>query len=79
MWVAPTTRGKGIGKRLLEIVVSWAAEQGATRLTLWVTAGNGPATQLYEASGFVATGATDLLRPDSGLQIIELERNLCLK
>lgn len=78
MWVAPTTRGKGIGKRLLETVVSWAAKQGATRLKLWVTAGNTPATQLYEASGFVPTGATDMLRPDSGLQIIEMERNLGL-
>ena len=78
MWVSPIARGEGIGKQLLERVMSWAAEQGATRIKLWVTEGNSPATKLYESSGFVPTGATALLRADSSLQIIEMERGLCL-
>ena len=76
MWVSPTVRGTGIGKKLLERVMSWAVEQRATRIKLWVTVGNSPATKLYESSGFVPTGVTDVLRAGSPLQIIEMARGL---
>ena len=76
MWVNPTARGTGIGKKLLERVMSWAVGQRATRIKLWVTMGNSPATKLYESSGFVPTGATDALRVGSPLQIIEMASDL---
>ena len=79
MWVSPTVRGTGIGKKLLERVMAWAVEQGATRIKLWVTVGNSPATKLYESSGFAPTGATDVLRVSSPLQIIEMARGLFLR
>ena len=78
MWVSPTARGKGIGKQLLHRAMSWAAAQGAQRMRLWVTAGNSPATKLYESSGFVPTGKTDLLPSYPSLHIIEMTRELGL-
>ncbi len=76
MWVSPTARGKGIGKRLLHRTLSWATAQGAQRMRLWVTADNSPATKLYKSSGFVPTGKTDLLPSHPDLHVIEMEREL---
>lgn len=78
MWVSPMARGKGIGKQLLHEAMAWAAAQGAQRMELWVTAGNSPATKLYESSGFVPTGKTDELPSRPSLHIIEMARELGL-
>ncbi len=56
MWVAPRFRRRGAGQALLEGVMSWAEETGATEVGLWVTCGNTPAEQLYRSMGFVVTG-----------------------
>jgi GNAT superfamily N-acetyltransferase len=52
MWVAPAARGQGVGERLVERVVEWAAAAGATHVALWVTKGNDAATALYTKTGF---------------------------
>ena len=78
MWVAPMARGKGIGKQLLHRTMSWAVAQGANRMKLWVTAVNGPATKLYESSGFVLTGKTNLLPSHPDQHVIEMEREFDL-
>jgi ribosomal protein S18 acetylase RimI-like enzyme len=56
MWVAPHGRGRGIGDALIEAVVRWAAEQGASRVALAVREHNGPAIALYRRNGFADDG-----------------------
>lgn len=51
--VAPTHRGRGIGKSLLEAVEAAAREQGACRVTLEVREDNLAAQRLYERLGIV--------------------------
>ncbi len=65
MWVAPPARGTGLATELVEAVARWAREDGATELTLGVTAGNHRACALYLKCGFVATGETFLLSGDA--------------
>jgi len=64
MWVDPGWRGHGIGRRLLDEVVRWAAERGMS-CQLDVTLGNDAARRMYETYGFVATGQTEPLREGS--------------
>ncbi len=57
MYVAPTQRGKGAGKLLLEHALAFAASlEGLSQMTLVVTAGNATALTLYEAAGFSVYG-----------------------
>ena len=55
MWVAPSARGSGLGRALLDAVVSWARSIGAPRVVLAVRDGVPGAASLYESAGFVAT------------------------
>jgi GNAT superfamily N-acetyltransferase len=56
MWVAPEHRGDGTASRLVEQVVQWAREDGASRLTLWATDAAVRARSFYARFGFVPTG-----------------------
>lgn len=56
MWVAPAWRGHGIGDRLVEAVLAWAAGEGFMSVGLWVAQGNARAERLYARHGFGATG-----------------------
>jgi len=76
MWVAPGARGRGVGRRLLEVAMDWATESGATIAELWVTEGNEAAESLYRKAGFRSTGETDRLRPTSELTISKLSARL---
>jgi GNAT superfamily N-acetyltransferase len=76
MWVAPAARGHGLGRRLLDTVVDWAKERGASHVDLWVTDGNDPARALYERAGFAPTGERAPLDSDPSLIGIKLSRNL---
>ena len=69
MWVAPEFRGKGIARKLLDTVLSWAVERGRKALALSVTCGDTPARRLYESTGFVAIGQPESLRPGSDLMV----------
>ncbi|MDQ6771454.1 MAG: GNAT family N-acetyltransferase, partial [Candidatus Dormibacteraeota bacterium] len=67
MWVEPPARGQGLGRRLVEAVVGWAAGRGHDRLHLWVVQGNETASGLYRSCGFVPTGVSQPVgggRPD---------------
>lgn len=57
LWVAPGSRGHGIGDRLVVAVVDWAKAAGFSQLLLWVTEGNLHAEALYRRNGFIRTGA----------------------
>ena len=50
--VAVGFRGRGLGRRLVEHVAAWAAENGLTRITLLVDKDNAPALAFYERMGF---------------------------
>jgi GNAT superfamily N-acetyltransferase len=67
MWVAPARRGQGVGDRLVEVVLGWAAHQGFTIVSLWVARGNTHAARLYARNGFAPTGREQPMggaRPD---------------
>ncbi len=57
MWVDPAHRRAGVGGRLVEAVVAWARDRGASRVELEVNETLSPAVALYERSGFAPTGA----------------------
>lgn len=52
MWVAPEARRQGTGRTLVQAVEDWGRGWGATRVVLWVIAGNEPAIRFYESIGF---------------------------
>ncbi|MEQ5800802.1 GNAT family N-acetyltransferase [Halomonas sp. H10-9-1] len=54
--VDASRRGKGLGRRLLGVVVDQAREWGSERLLLEVRAGNASAIALYRAVGFREDG-----------------------
>jgi len=57
MYVTPRCRRRGIGRQLIEHVLSHAAEQaGLRRIKLGVNAANAAAIALYEAVGFKSYG-----------------------
>jgi GNAT superfamily N-acetyltransferase len=58
MWVAPFARGTGLGAELVESVVAWAYDLGATTVLLAVKPTNAPALALYERMGFIDRGAS---------------------
>ena len=55
MWVAPSARGDGVARQLIDAVTLWAAEQDR-RTYLMVRRDNLRARRAYERAGFVDTG-----------------------
>jgi ribosomal protein S18 acetylase RimI-like enzyme len=57
MYCAPSVRGRGVGRALLDGIVAQArARDGLKLLTLTVTEGNEPALHLYRSVGFETFG-----------------------
>ena len=57
MYVQPSTRGRGVARALVEVVLAHARARPETRiLQLTVTESNAPARTLYESCGFRAFG-----------------------
>lgn len=54
--VDPNVRHKGIGRALLWEALSWAAQNGASRVFLEVRSSNAAARQFYQAHGFASSG-----------------------
>ncbi|GHD26799.1 GNAT family N-acetyltransferase [Nocardiopsis kunsanensis] len=53
MVTAAGSRGRGVGRGVLEDLLAWAHDRGARSAYLCVVEGNGPAIGLYEGFGFV--------------------------
>jgi len=54
--VHPSYRGRGYGKRLIEVLLLEGEENGIQDFTLEVRKGNASAIHIYEAAGFRAEG-----------------------
>ena len=52
--VLPSMRGRGYSRKLMDVMVKAAAENGVSDITLEVRAGNAPAIGLYKSYGFVS-------------------------
>ncbi len=72
MWVAPTHRRQGVGRTLVEAVVSWACSQNVRTLQLLVTSNNDSAIEFYQRLGFSLTGKTETYRNDPALSNYEM-------
>ena len=75
-WVAPSHRRRGVGRELVEAVISWAREQGFSHLALWAPSANPAALELYRQAGFKDTGRRKPLRNNSSHEAVELERDM---
>ena len=56
-------RGRGLGRRLVEHVMSWAHEQDMTRITLLADRDNLAALDFYRKLGFASSHMTVLRKP----------------
>jgi putative acetyltransferase len=56
MWVDPSVRGAGLGRRLLAALEAVAADEGATYLRLETGVGQPEALTLYRAAGYAERG-----------------------
>jgi len=76
VYVTPSWRGRGLLDRLVEEVVGWASDQGASRLRLLVHETNGPAQRAYERLGFAVTGYREPYPLDPSTDEVEMVRPL---
>jgi GNAT superfamily N-acetyltransferase len=61
--VHPEHRRRGLGLAVMDALLEWGAEQGATTAYLQVLGDNAPALALYERLGFVTHHAYRYLSP----------------
>ncbi|MHB8611540.1 MAG: GNAT family N-acetyltransferase [Candidatus Dormibacteraceae bacterium] len=74
LWVAPGSRGRGVGDSLVAAVFGWASDGGFDQIFLWVADGNLHAERLYERHGFRRTGQAQKVRP--GQKRLEFEMSV---
>ena len=74
MWTAPTHRQQGIGRLLVNEVLSWARRRSASTLLLMVTSNNEPAVRFYERLGFTRTERTEPYPNDPAVIEYEMSR-----
>ena len=76
MWVTPTARRQGSGRRILCELKKWAKENQITGIVLHVFKHNTEAINLYKRCGFDASSPNDSTNTNSSS---EIEMNLTLK
>lgn len=69
MWVNPAYRGLGIGRALLEQIISWAETVRMDRLQVLVPLESDVAVGLATRCGFLPHGETLALRPGSAVRL----------
>ena len=74
MWVAPTHRRLGIGRKLVDAIIDWARAQSARTLLLLVTSNNDGAIKFYQQLGFTLTGRTEPYANDPALSNYEMRQ-----
>jgi ribosomal protein S18 acetylase RimI-like enzyme len=76
LWVEPVARSAGTGQALMSAVAEWAAERGATVLTLWVVQSNTEALALYGRIGFRRTDERMAMPGRTSLVEVRMEKAL---
>ncbi|MGH9054657.1 MAG: GNAT family N-acetyltransferase [Acidimicrobiales bacterium] len=76
LYVHPDAWRQGLGRRLLEQAVEQLRQHGNQEVTLWVLGDNHPARRFYEAMGFEADGATNILDLGGAVQEVRYRRAL---
>lgn len=79
MWVAPASRGRGVGDVLVRDVERWAGSTGARVLRLSVADDNTAAETLYLRHGFRFTGETGDLMADGVRRELVMEKALATR
>ena len=74
MWTAPTHRQQGIGRLLVNDVLSWVRGRNARILQLMVTSNNESAIRFYQRLGFTRTGRTEPHPNDPAVIEYEMSR-----
>ena len=59
MWVRPTARGLGVGRRLVDVACDWVRHRDERSVVLWVVHDNESAIALYRSCGFEPTGKVE--------------------
>jgi ribosomal protein S18 acetylase RimI-like enzyme len=71
MYLLPEARGRGLGRRLLDVALGWARDAGLASIRLDTTADMTAARALYESAGFRAYGnRTEVGERDSRCEIL---------
>jgi GNAT superfamily N-acetyltransferase len=78
MWVEPSARQRGVGRKLLRAVADWARDAGAERLRLALAQDEAsrPAAALYHTLGFAETGESEPLEWDPSSIALVMSRTL---
>jgi ribosomal protein S18 acetylase RimI-like enzyme len=76
MWVAPESRGQGLGRRLLQAIEDWIVESRGTSVQLDVADAAEAALRLYESAGYVPDGQQSPSPHTSGVIHIGLRKRL---
>ncbi len=74
--VAQSHRGRGLGRLLMQVVISWAGIKNKKRVSLEVRPGNLPAINLYQNLGFRHTGSRAGYYSDTGEEAFLYELRL---
>jgi ribosomal protein S18 acetylase RimI-like enzyme len=76
MWVAPESRGRGLGRRLLQAIEDWIVESRGTSVQLEVADAAEAAFRLYESAGYMPDGSQSPSPHTSGVTHIGLRKRL---
>lgn len=69
LYVEPFFKGNGIGRELIQHIISEAKETNRKKIYLWVIKDNLPARKFYERNGFNETGETCFIEGTSKLDV----------
>jgi len=75
-WIDPRYRRRGLGRKLVDTAITWAAAHGADHMRLWVDDTNPAAAEFYRAIGFVPTGESQPVPAHSSNRQTGFERRL---
>jgi ribosomal protein S18 acetylase RimI-like enzyme len=76
MWVDPSYRGQGLGGRLLDVLLEWAAVRApASPVVLSVNPTQLSAVRLYLGRGFRPTGVVEPIGHTPGVVVHEMRRS----